>query len=64
MHYIVPGDKLYSDIPNELKFKGCVKRVKTRVYKTVIYDEPPFTGLSPTETNQVFEVLLKVLFFN
>ena len=62
MKHIVYGDKLYSELPDVLKFNGCVEMVKSRVLRTAIYDEPPFTGLSPTETSQIFKVFYLIIF--
>ena len=63
MKHIVHGDKLYSELPDVLKFNGCVETVKSRVLRIAIYDEPPFMGLSPTEISQIFKVIYLTIFY-
>ena len=40
-----------------MQLAGIENTVKSRVKRVMIYDEAPFPGLSPTETNDVFTVI-------
>jgi len=59
--YIVSGDKLYAELPVAMQLAGIENTVKSRVKRVMIYDEAPFPGLSPTETNDVFTAKPKTL---